>query len=154
MSSLPTWIFADGTRLEGVQTLDAISQASGVAIPTSAQPWFAPLPNGTLLAGSPVFLELDGYDPNGGPLSFTVSSDNPDLIEATVLVNNQSLRISVAGYGDLVIHLFDHLVPRVTQRVTGLAEAGFYDGLLFHQVINGMSILGGDPTGTGGGGSA
>ncbi|NOX56387.1 MAG: peptidylprolyl isomerase, partial [Planctomycetes bacterium] len=150
----PTWIFADGTRLEGVQTLEAISQASGIAIPTSAQPSFVPIPDGTLLAGSPVFLELDGYDPNGGPLTFTVTSDNPDLVEATVLADSPSLRISVAGYGEMVIQLFDHLVPRVTQRVTQLAEAGFYDGLLFHQVTNGVSILGGDPTGTGGGGSA
>jgi len=55
--------------------------------------------------------------------------------------------------GDVVIKLRPDLAPGHVARITDLAKAGFYDGVVFHRVIPGFMAQGGDPTGTGMGGS-
>ena len=55
--------------------------------------------------------------------------------------------------GDVVIKLRPDLAPGHVERVAGLARDGFYDGVVFHRVIPGFMAQGGDPTGTGMGGS-
>ena len=55
--------------------------------------------------------------------------------------------------GRVVIELLPDLAPRHVERVKTLARQGFYDGTVFHRVIEGFMAQGGDPTGTGTGGS-
>jgi peptidylprolyl isomerase len=55
--------------------------------------------------------------------------------------------------GRVVIQLFPELAPKMVERVKTLARQGFYDGTPFHRVIDGFMAQGGDPTGTGMGGS-
>ena len=55
--------------------------------------------------------------------------------------------------GDVVIKLRPDLAPGHVERITELANEGFYDGVVFHRVIPGFMAQGGDPTGTGMGGS-
>jgi peptidylprolyl isomerase len=55
--------------------------------------------------------------------------------------------------GRVVIQLFPDLAPLHVARVKTLAREGFYDGTPFHRVIEGFMAQGGDPTGTGTGGS-
>ena len=55
--------------------------------------------------------------------------------------------------GDVVIKLRPDLAPGHVERITELAREGFYDGVVFHRVIPGFMAQGGDPTGTGMGGS-
>ena len=55
--------------------------------------------------------------------------------------------------GRVEIQLFPDLAPKHVERVKLLARQGFYDGIPFHRVIDGFMAQGGDPTGTGGGGS-
>jgi len=55
--------------------------------------------------------------------------------------------------GDVVIQLRPDLAPGHVARIAELAQAGFYDGVVFHRVIPGFMAQGGDPTGTGMGGS-
>lgn len=55
--------------------------------------------------------------------------------------------------GRVVIELLPDLAPRHVERVKTLARQGFYDGIVFHRVIEGFMAQGGDPTGTGTGGS-
>ncbi|MEO6041940.1 MAG: peptidylprolyl isomerase [Croceibacterium sp.] len=55
--------------------------------------------------------------------------------------------------GDVVIKLRPDLAPGHVARITELAKDGFYDGVVFHRVIPGFMAQGGDPTGTGSGGS-
>jgi peptidylprolyl isomerase len=55
--------------------------------------------------------------------------------------------------GDVVIRLRPDLAPGHVERIAGLANEGFYDGVVFHRVIPGFMAQGGDPTGTGMSGS-
>ena len=55
--------------------------------------------------------------------------------------------------GDVVIKLRPDLAPGHVDRITELASDGFYDGVIFHRVIDGFMAQGGDPTGTGMSGS-
>jgi peptidylprolyl isomerase len=55
--------------------------------------------------------------------------------------------------GDVVIRLRPDLAPGHVARIKQLARDGFYDGVVFHRVIAGFMAQGGDPTGTGMGGS-
>ncbi len=56
--------------------------------------------------------------------------------------------------GDVIrIELYPQTAPITVANFTKLVKEGFYDGLIFHRVIPGFMIQGGDPTGTGMGGS-
>ena len=56
------------------------------------------------------------------------------------------------NHGTFEIELFEDKAPITVKNFTDLAEKGFYDGLIFHRVIDGFMIQGGDPNGTGTGG--
>ncbi len=55
--------------------------------------------------------------------------------------------------GKVIIELFPDLAPNHVQRIKELAREKFYDGVVFHRVIDGFMAQTGDPTGTGMGGS-
>jgi peptidylprolyl isomerase len=55
--------------------------------------------------------------------------------------------------GDVTIKLRPDLAPKHVERIGSLANKGFYDGVVFHRVIDGFMAQGGDPSGTGSGGS-
>ena len=55
--------------------------------------------------------------------------------------------------GDVTIKLRPDLAPGHVERIASLANSGFYDGVVFHRVIDGFMAQGGDPTGTGTSGS-
>ena len=55
--------------------------------------------------------------------------------------------------GPVTIELRPDLAPGHVARIKALAREGFYDGVVFHRVIEGFMAQGGDPTGTGTGGS-
>jgi peptidylprolyl isomerase len=65
----------------------------------------------------------------------------------------QTLTLTLSSGGDVVIRLRPDLAPGHVERIASLAGQGFYDGVKFHRVIPGFMAQGGDPTGTGMGGS-
>src|SRR3546814_18182516 len=65
---------------------------------------------------------------------------------------SETLTLSLST-GDVVIRLRPDLAPQHVERISSLAQEGFYDGVVFHRVIPGFMAQGGDPTGTGLGGS-
>ncbi|MBL7084571.1 MAG: peptidylprolyl isomerase [Candidatus Omnitrophica bacterium] len=56
--------------------------------------------------------------------------------------------------GVIEIKLMPEVAPKACENFSKLAEKGYYDGIIFHRVIKGFMIQGGDPTGTGRGGSS
>jgi peptidylprolyl isomerase len=60
----------------------------------------------------------------------------------------ETLTMTLDG-GDVTIKLRPDLAPQHVERIAGLANDGFYDGVVFHRVIPGFMAQGGDPTGTG-----
>ena len=49
------------------------------------------------------------------------------------------------NFGNIVIELFPNIAPETVRNFTKLAKSNFYDGTLFHRVIPGFMIQGGDP---------
>lgn len=56
--------------------------------------------------------------------------------------------------GDITLQLFPEEAPKTVENFVGLAEKGYYDGVIFHRVIPNFMIQGGDPTGSGMGGES
>jgi cyclophilin family peptidyl-prolyl cis-trans isomerase len=64
---------------------------------------------------------------------------------------NRTARFTT-NHGEFTIELFEDRAPRTTKNFIDLAEKNFYDGVVFHRIIDNFMIQGGDPTGTGRGG--
>lgn len=62
--------------------------------------------------------------------------------------------MDVGGYGRMVIELYPEYAPKTVANFIKLAKSGFYNGLTYHRVIKDFMIQGGDPMGTGFGGSS
>ncbi|MFH0827174.1 MAG: peptidylprolyl isomerase [Candidatus Omnitrophota bacterium] len=56
--------------------------------------------------------------------------------------------------GVIEVKLMPEVAPKACENFKGLAEKGYYNGVIFHRVIKGFMIQGGDPTGTGTGGES
>ena len=69
------------------------------------------------------------------------------------MADSDTLTLTLDSGGDVVVKLRPDLAPKHVAQITELANAGFYDGVVFHRVIDGFMAQGGDPTGTGMGGS-
>jgi peptidylprolyl isomerase len=65
----------------------------------------------------------------------------------------ENLKVDISKGCSFAIKLRSDLAPKHVAQITKLASAGFYDGTPFHRVIEGFMAQGGDPTGTGTGGS-
>ena len=73
-------------------------------------------------------------------------------MSATTPAPENTLLLEIAG-GTVTIELLPDLAPQHVERIRTLASEGFYDNTPFHRVIEGFMAQGGDPTGTGTGGS-
>ena len=67
--------------------------------------------------------------------------------------NPENTLLLTLDSGDVTIRLRPDLAPKHVARIKELAREGFYDGVVFHRVIDGFMAQGGDPTGTGMSGS-
>ena len=67
-------------------------------------------------------------------------------------MSNPIITIEMENGGVIKAELYPEIAPNTVANFVNLAEKGFYDGLIFHRVIPGFMIQGGDPQGTGMGG--
>lgn len=68
-------------------------------------------------------------------------------------VSSENVMIIELKYGKVLIELLPKLASKHVERIKTLVNQGFYDGIVFHRVIDGFMAQTGDPTGTGMGGS-
>ncbi len=80
------------------------------------------------------------------------SAPAPETQPAPAASAGNTLHLDLAS-GRVVIELRPDLAPNHVERIKTLASQGFYDGIVFHRVIDGFMAQTGDPTGTGRGGS-
>lgn len=66
---------------------------------------------------------------------------------------SKTVEIDVKDYGKITVELDSKTAPLTVQNFLNLVNEGFYDGLTFHRIIKGFMVQGGDPQGTGMGGS-
>jgi len=76
-------------------------------------------------------------------------SGEDDLIHDTVYVE-----MDIEDYGKVVLELDGSQAPITVTNFVNLVNSQFYDGLTFHRIMDGFMVQGGDPTGTGFGGSS
>ncbi|MBQ2707344.1 MAG: peptidylprolyl isomerase [Clostridia bacterium] len=72
---------------------------------------------------------------------------------APELVGTHIVDIVVKDFGTITVELNGDAAPKTVGNFVDLVESGFYDGLTFHRIIEGFMMQGGDPEGTGMGGS-
>jgi cyclophilin family peptidyl-prolyl cis-trans isomerase len=81
----------------------------------------------------------------------TMKTWNPPVILPAAERENKQAVIET-DKGTIVFEIYPDDAPLAASNFITLAKGGYYDGLIFHRVVPGFVIQGGDPTGTGGGG--
>ena len=74
--------------------------------------------------------------------------------ETQVMSDSTTVAVIKTNMGTIEIELFATQTPKTVENFVGLANKNYYDGVIFHRVIDGFMIQGGDPTGTGRGGES
>src|SRR5262249_6590476 len=90
-------------------------------------------------------------DADGDPLTYTFSSTNGAIVPTLHATTNTYLKISVQNFGDEIFQLFGDVAPETVRRITGLVNAGFYNGLTFHRIVKNFVNQRGHQAGTGSG---
>ncbi|MBX7167711.1 MAG: peptidylprolyl isomerase, partial [Pirellulales bacterium] len=130
-----------------------------------AAPTLVDLPNVTVKAGVPLNIALDGFDADGNALTFSATSSDTSKLQAIISPQtNRTLEFHISHTstgeagdstynGILRAQMFEDQAPHTTARIIQLAQSGFYNGVIFHRVLDGFVAQGGDPEGNGTGGS-
>lgn len=74
--------------------------------------------------------------------------------ETKAMNDSTTVAVIKTNMGTIEIELYDKQTPKTVENFVGLANKKYYDGVIFHRVIDGFMIQGGDPTGTGRGGES
>ena len=75
-------------------------------------------------------------------------------LQLSAVKSGDTVAVMHTNMGDIEIKLFPEHAPKTVENFTTHAKNGYYNGLIFHRVINDFMIQGGDPTGTGMGGES
>lgn len=81
-----------------------------------------------------------------------VQTEEKESKPAQVIEDNPIVTIMMENNDVIKVELYPTIAPNTVNNFISLAESGFYDGVIFHRVIPGFMIQGGDPEGTGTGG--
>ena len=78
----------------------------------------------------------------------------PKQTQTKVESTEMTVAVIKTNMGAIEIELFAKETPKTVENFVGLANKGYYNGVIFHRVIDNFMIQGGDPTGTGRGGDS
>lgn len=102
-------------------------------------------------------------DENEGTIDEATAEEEVEEEEATSSDSPQSSKEvqpeervvkMITNKGDITIKLFPEFAPLAVENFITHSETGYYEGVIFHRVIKGFMVQGGDPTGTGRGGES
>ncbi len=85
-----------------------------------------------------------------------VTTQTANISQSNTTVANKEGEVVTlkTNQGDITLKMFPKVAPLAVENFVTHAKDGYYDGLIFHRVIKGFMIQGGDPTGTGRGGES
>ncbi len=86
-------------------------------------------------------------------LSVSAQKSSKNKTKESTKVNTE-IAVIETDHGTIEIEFYRKDAPKTVENFVQLAKKGYYNGVLFHRVIGGFMIQGGDPTGTGGGGES
>jgi cyclophilin family peptidyl-prolyl cis-trans isomerase len=107
---------------------------------------------------TPLDTAVDLYSTEQTPVTPPVDNESTETNSPTAPTNSSEVKNNMhkitieTALGKIVFETYDADAPKTVENFITLANKGFYDGLIFHRVISGFMIQGGDPTGTGRGG--
>ena len=81
-------------------------------------------------------------------------SDKDIIVEDKSINNNEQLVVLETSQGKITIKMFSTIAPLAVENFTTHIKNGYYNHLIFHRIIQNFMIQGGDPTGTGRGGTS
>ncbi len=84
----------------------------------------------------------------------TTKSESNEMTNQTAGSDSILVAVIRTNMGTIELELFEKQTPKTVENFAGLAKNGYYNGVIFHRVIDGFMIQGGDPTGTGKGGES
>lgn len=83
-----------------------------------------------------------------------ILTQNLQSTENKEMTSKNPIAVMETTQGTIKIQLMPNVAPKATENFVKLSEKGYYNDLTFHRIIKGFMIQGGDPTGTGRGGSS
>ncbi len=75
-------------------------------------------------------------------------------MQLEAIKSGDTVAVISTNMGDITVKLFPEIAPKTVENFTTHIKNGYYNGIIFHRVINDFMIQGGDPTGTGCGGES
>lgn len=96
----------------------------------------------------------DKQEKTTSPDTLKKSEETNKMPDIKVDENQQLIAVMKTNMGTIEIKLFPDKTPTTVENFVGLSNKGYYNGLIFHRVIDRFMIQGGDPTGTGMGGES
>ena len=111
------------------------------------------IPSYNVPVGNTVQIPITATYDHGDKLVYTVTDNSAQVVTELRATTNTFIEMRAEGYATpMTFQLFDDIAPDTVRRLKGLIQAGYYDGLTYHRVINNFVIQGGDPAGDGSGG--
>ena len=106
-----------------------------------------------LIASTAVLGGCSGSSSSSETSSKATEAVSESSADENLLSGKINAVIDIKDYGKISLELDADTAPITVTNFVKLAKEGFYDGLTFHRIIKGFMMQGGDPTGTGAGGS-
>lgn len=106
-----------------------------------------------LIASMAVLSGCSGSSSSSEASSKATEAVSESSTDENLLSGKINAAIDIKDYGKISLELDADTAPITVTNFVKLAKEGFYDGLTFHRIIKGFMMQGGDPTGTGAGGS-